>query len=58
MTKWEYRIVTSEAEEDMGKWVQRLNAFGDSGWELVGIIPETERNVLGAYFKRPKPEKR
>ncbi len=56
--KWEYKLIASEEKQDMEQWVERLNAFGDTGWELVGIIPETERNVLAAYFKRPKPDKK
>jgi hypothetical protein len=55
--KWEYKFTTSESGEDIKVWINRLNAYGDSGWELVGVIPETERNVLGAYFKRPKTDK-
>lgn len=56
--KWEYKIVASEDKEDIDKWVERLNAYGDTGWEMVGIIPETDRNVLAAYLKRQKPDKK
>ncbi len=56
--KWEFKLIASEEKQDVEQWLERLNVFGDNGWELVGIIPESERNVLAAYFKRPKPEKR
>ena len=56
--KWEYRFIVSEEHEELEKWIERLNAFGADGWELVGIIPETARNFIAAYFKRERNVKK
>ncbi len=53
-SKWEYQFITSDENEGIDNWLKRINIYGEEGWELVGIIPETERNFMGAYFKRMK----
>lgn len=45
MQRWEYRVTEGETSEDS------LNALGDEGWELVGVVA----GLSGprAYLKRP-----
>ncbi len=57
VTIWEYKFLTSE-NDDIGEFMNRLNVFGADGWELVGIIPATERNYLSAYLKKGKKPKK
>ncbi|MFP4522095.1 MAG: hypothetical protein ACLFQK_08125 [Fibrobacterota bacterium] len=57
MNRWEYRFIVEEKESEIDSFVERMNAFGYDGWELVNVIPETSRNYLSAVFKRPLPDK-
>lgn len=54
---WEYKFLTSD-NDDVDEFLMRLNVFGADGWELVGIIPASERNYLSAYLKRGKKPKK
>lgn len=64
MTKWEYLIVyvqdSKVAEDnkevdvflDADTFTDKLNKYGDAGWELVSF--EWETDGAKAAFKRPK----
>jgi len=36
--QWQYRVVTSNAAEEPTPSESDLNALGQDGWELVGIV--------------------
>ena len=47
---WEYKVVTKDAPDGQPLSEDELNALGESGWELVGIVPLP--NKAHFYFKR------
>lgn len=47
--KWEYMEEQVHGRID----VDRLNALGEQGWELCGILPSESSRIL--VFKRHKP---
>lgn len=50
--KYEYcQIYKGEQMSDID-WLEQINNFGQEGWELVAIVPETEFNTEKAYFKK------
>lgn len=59
---WEYKLVplygddiSGETEEEVTKGIEdRMNSFGQEGWELITFI--TENGDILLFFKRPKPE--
>jgi hypothetical protein len=51
LTKWEYKI----EHGDFGQ--EKLNEWGNEGWELVTVIPG-EPDQYTHFFKRPKQPKR
>ena len=53
MQKFEYRFITEDPKSGMEEFTERLNAFGYDGWELINVVPESDRNYLSAVFKRP-----
>jgi hypothetical protein len=48
--RWEYRIVDSNQRERVAE--DQLNALGNDGWELVGIVPGPKAAQF--VFKRPR----
>jgi len=64
MTKWEYLSFDLRISE-LSEFHQKLNEFGDSGWEMVGM-ESVESKSIGLFdsgaatsiivvvFKRPK----
>ena len=48
--RWEYKVITKNATDDPSLSSEELNAHGDSGWELVGVVPLP--NKVQFYFKR------
>lgn len=48
-TKWEYKVVKLGLGME-----EKLNEFGDSGWELVAVIGPPGGASSVAYLKRPK----
>lgn len=71
MVKWEYKVhvVDNDGDEAETFSIDRLNEFGEQGWELLhvnklqgavaedaalnGMLDRTKRVAL--WFKRPKP---
>jgi hypothetical protein len=47
---WEYKVVTQSAADEHALSEEELNLLGQSGWELVGIVPLPAR--VQFYFKR------
>ncbi|GAB4517027.1 MAG: hypothetical protein OHK0046_23260 [Anaerolineae bacterium] len=66
MQKWEYLVVfvkdsdladgndAMDAYLDADRFTERLNNYGEAGWELVSF--EWETNGAKAAFKRPAQE--
>lgn len=64
MPKWEYLVVFIEDSDvaqdraefdrhlDADQYTERLNTYGDAGWELVGF--QWQEHGGKATFKRPK----
>lgn len=48
--RWEY-LVCSTAPAGSMSLLQKLNQYGDDGWELVAV--DTGRLLGGLIFKRP-----
>lgn len=46
---WEYKVVTSDSDQRMLNQ-DELNALGNDGWELVGVV--TLPNAVQFYLKR------
>ena len=46
--RWEYRVIVRSREDPFGE--KELNALGNDGWELTGIV--TIRAKTRFYFKR------
>jgi len=58
MTTWEYKVIEGMPYQ-LETFVDRLNLFGQEGWELVSVTTEGERPIkFKAFFKRPKAEVR
>ena len=59
--RWEYLV--EEGNFDAGKQQRRCNELGQSGWELVGVLPISRPSLseggrttsIQLYFKRPRP---
>jgi len=47
MQRWEYMTMGASAN------AKALNAFGEQGWELVGVLSGPPSLL---YFKRPLPD--
>lgn len=52
MTRWEYKSYLFESDD---KVLEKLNAFGREGWEVIQFRPMPEAR-LRVYFKRPLAE--
>ncbi len=52
MPRWEY-LVHSFGDTTPAETEEALRDFGQEGWELVTVTPETDREFSLAYFKRP-----
>ena len=64
MTKWEYLVVYLQDSDvaqdqkevdvflDADKFTEKLNTYGDAGWELIAF--EWEERGAKAALKRPK----
>jgi len=50
--QWQYRVVTSGAADEPTPSEHDLNALGQDGWELVGIIQLPAKTQF--VFKRAK----
>jgi hypothetical protein len=50
--QWEYETFSCNPEEDVVEFDSKLNALGEKGWELVGVVPAPSTQFL--VFKRPK----
>ena len=48
--RWEYREIVGEGPALLSE--AELNAFGEDGWELVGVAPAGDRCHF--YFKRER----
>ena len=58
--KWEYKLYRANClllseQEEVGKNESRYNELGETGWELVSVYLENERET--AWFKRRKASK-
>lgn len=51
MTKWEYRIVTLNPSSYDLSSEEKLNIFGEDGWELVTVV--VSDHIWTCFFKRP-----
>ena len=49
-TKWEYKKVTRNLDEEEALTENELNELGKAGWELAGVISESGRAYF--YFKK------
>jgi hypothetical protein len=47
---WEYKVVVKIAATEEMPSEQEINALGESGWELAGVVPLPDK--LHFYFKR------
>jgi hypothetical protein len=50
--QWEYETYSVPLENDVPDFHKALNDLGEKGWELVGILPKEDSEVL--IFKRPR----
>lgn len=50
--QWEYRVVTKNVAEESTQSEGDLNALGQDGWELVGVVPRP--TTVQFFFKRVK----
>jgi hypothetical protein len=47
MSKWEYEVLKVATQQFAGTGIdgdelqEKLNALGDSGWEISGVVPNT-----------------
>lgn len=48
-TRWEHKVIERRKVE-----IVELNAYGDSGWQLVQIIEDTMHKRFIIYLKRQK----
>ena len=59
MTRWEYKIINIRSENYRldPNAVDKLNDFGDDGWELVGLTSVNFKSGatdnIALVFKRP-----
>lgn len=51
--RWEYKLAFLDTTEFQVKSERDLNALGNQGWELVGMLPETPGKAR-LVFKRRK----
>ncbi len=65
MTNWEYRLVAVKTTGGMVRQfdydediVDKCNAAGREGWDLVSVVPLNEANgrtqAVHLFFKRPR----
>jgi hypothetical protein len=47
---WEYKVVVEKAAAEAMPSEQEMNALGESGWELAGVVPLPDK--VHFYFKR------
>jgi hypothetical protein len=55
--KWEYLTIGFFDQDDPNLWQQRLDQFGEDGWELASITPRSDRKLFWIIFKRPLESK-
>jgi hypothetical protein len=48
--KWEYKMITSNSEQDI---MSKASTLGADGWELVSVVRVTGTPGWRAFFKRP-----
>lgn len=53
MDKYEYTQTYIELAIDGINHIEKLNSFGNDGWELISVINMDGRNIC-YYFKRKK----
>ena len=53
MLLWEYTCETFEGFTELSK---ELNRLGDDGWEVIAVLPQTERMPNAIIAKRPKEQ--
>lgn len=56
MKKFEYKVLTFGY--GMIPDEQRLNELGQSGWELTGMIVDSEKKISNFFFKKEVDQKR
>jgi hypothetical protein len=50
--QWEYETYSVSLENDVPDFHKKLDGLGESGWELVGVLPKEHSELL--IFKRPR----
>jgi hypothetical protein len=50
--RWEYRVLSKNAAEQSTVTEDELNALGQDGWELVGLV--SSPNSVQLYLKRAR----
>ncbi len=54
--RWQYMVSTLTVE-GLPNLADLLNAAGEEGWELVGVVdPPESRHTRSLIFKRPGPD--
>jgi hypothetical protein len=51
-TQWEYETHAVSLETEVPGFHRTLNDLGENGWELVGVLPKEDVELL--IFKRPR----
>tara|TARA_B100001248_G_C27213631_1_gene376938 strand:- start:297 stop:506 length:210 start_codon:yes stop_codon:yes gene_type:complete len=55
MQKWEYEVYAPYTMEDThaNYTTEKLNDFGEKGWECYSVLNDKDKKRLVYFFKRP-----